>query len=131
MTDGFGNVFYRKELMRQGDGFNIVTEKYKCIHETKCYYYCVPSFLFDSTEDYYKSKENVKTDIKWARKIDKRGSKIAFSTEKEAMDNLIYRKKYRLFFLNKEADFLVKFLSNVEGGNEEKKDSLQIRLNGL
>lgn len=107
-------IFYKNRLVAEAEGLLVVTDKLVSIHETRCYHFCIPESEMRWVEPMKRIKESVlqyARRFKILRRIDKSGSRIAFKTPDEAMENLRFLKEKQLYHLAREQAFIEKFLS--------------------
>tara|TARA_R110000765_G_scaffold238169_1_gene340853 strand:- start:356 stop:739 length:384 start_codon:yes stop_codon:yes gene_type:complete len=104
-------IFYKMSLQQSTAGLEVRTDKYVSVHETECFHFCVHNYYNGLSYDKVKQR-NIKV-----RRIDKRGSRFAFSTEKEAYANFLWLKKLQLNHLKRNIEKVNFFLSF-----EENKD---------
>lgn len=107
-------VFYKKRLIPDESGLIVVTEKLFSIHETDCFYFCIPEFwkkilavrnFIGETKIAYARRKKI------LRRISKSGSRIAFETETQALDHLRMLKRRQVEHLRREEAFIEKFLT--------------------
>lgn len=96
------------------DGLQVVTDKWVCVHETDCFYHCVPSwneglFTVLGLKALRKRKQ--------LKRIAKVNGRFAFDTKEKALEHLRFMKRRQLIHLKREQAFVEKFLDteNLEG----------------
>lgn len=102
-------VFYKNRLEPDERGLLVVTDEYVSIHETRCFHFCV----LKSFRPYLHNGETLLQAArrrKALKRIDKRRSRIAFKTKKEALDHLRFLKRRQLEHMKRNAAFINKFL---------------------
>lgn len=107
-------ILYKKKLQATESGLEVFTEKYVCIHETKCFYFCVREFR---NKFLYVLSRNDETELQAAKrlkclkKIAKLSSHFAFDTEEKALAHLKFMKKRQMQHMKRELLFIDKFLT--------------------
>jgi hypothetical protein len=106
-------VFYKKILVPDEEGLMVVTRKFVSIHETPCFYFCVPEsslWLIRLLPIKDESGLQYARRTKILRRISKSGSRIAFDNEEEALNHLIFLKEKHLYHVKRDVAFIEKFL---------------------
>lgn len=120
--------FYKMSLGVYEDGLSVSTQIFVCIHETPCYYLCLPKhsmgFVSESMrkpgESMYQCAKRGQRRI---RKIHKTSSRVAFDTREKAFENLMMLKKRQIFHAKRTIEANELFLSKCNGFDCAKKDS--------
>ena len=122
-------TFYKKRLIPQGDGLIVWTEKFISVHETVCFHFCVTEYCFRLM---FALKRKNESPIQYGRRmkclkrIAKSGSRIAFKSESEALDNLRFLKRKQLNHIKRDQIFIETFLACEEleqHGSEQRVPS--------
>lgn len=111
--------FYKMRLTDSKDGLMVITDVFVSIHETPCFYYCVRADakgFFNSalmrdgeTKLQYAKRKNIKVRI-----IHKHGSRIAFETEKQALEHLQMLKRKQIQHMRRQIEFNSVFLDKCK-----------------
>lgn len=124
--------FYRKKLYPNVYGVEPQTEVWISIHETPCYHFCVTDWEYNWVRDNNKKEEETyletaKRMYSTIKKVDKRGSRFAFETEKEAMDHLIMLKSRQIDHMSRDLAILKQFVKLAKN-NEPFKNIKKYRI---
>ena len=126
-------VFYKKRLTTEECGLVVVTDKFISIHETRCFHFCVPSHRLRTLKHFLQKDETLiqrARRTKCLRRVSKQGSRIAFTTEEEALKHLKFLKKRQLSHMKRETRFVSKFLETDDleeyGPNHRVPDSEEL-----
>jgi len=109
--------FYKCKLMPCEEGLSIYVQKYVSVHETPCFHFCIEDhhkgWLAKPLKK-YKGESNIKA-LKRMRvkiyRVAKQCSRIAFETEQEAYDQLLFLKRRQINHLKRDIEFLDNFIN--------------------
>ena len=118
-------MFYKCQLMPCEEGLSIYVKKYTSVHETPCFHFCIEEHnkgwlarpLIQGGENNRQALERMKVKV---HRIAKSGSRIAFETEQEAYEQLLFLKRRQLGHLNRDIEFLSNFINY--GSDKKFKD---------
>lgn len=109
---------FKKRLQAEEEGLVIRTEKWVCIHETPCFYFCVEdrrkSLVTNALKHTDETAIQAAKRLKFLKRISKQNSRFAFVTEQAAMDHLRFLKRRQLMHMERETKFINLFLECEE-----------------
>jgi len=109
-------IFYKMKIVVEETGLTIITNKFHSFHETECFHFCIQGFnkgflahpLMDESKTILQNLKRMNIRV---YRIHKSGSRIAFKTEQEALDNLIMMKIRHINHMERDIEFYRAFLS--------------------
>lgn len=98
-------VFYKARLISEEEGLEVWIDRYYCVKETPCFYFCVNEhnkWRVNSTVLPLKNKQ--------LKRIHKTSGRFAFDTEELAINHLQMLKRRQLRHMARETSFINAFL---------------------
>jgi hypothetical protein len=109
-----GTTLYKKRLSPSEDGLEIITDKWVCIHETPCFYFCVPDRVVQTINALKRKDETILAyakRCKYLKRINKDNSRFAFTDEGAALEHLRLLKRKQLGHMKRDMEFIECFLA--------------------
>lgn len=109
-------VFYKCRLMPCEEGLSVYVKKFISAYETPCFHFCIEEHnrgrlavpLINEGENNRQALERMKVKV---FRVAKSGSRVAFETEQEAYEQLVFLKRRQLAHLNRDIEFLNAFIN--------------------